>query len=179
MARTPKPVRKAGRVSHWRSLRPFGRGYRRKYRRLYLRCNAERARKVAAPWPDPPRLDTPVEELLRGVPVEGPIRTRIRFHNDLWDGKEFEISAEMLLEVPVPLRGVWVYALKKGATLRFVRKVARAIEAGVLTANHELRTDVFGVDYIHFDDAAWFEELSGSNHLRRIQFLARLSKLGL
>jgi len=94
-------------------------------------------------------------DLPEPVPVTGPLKATVARVWDDYDGWAFELAAILLTEPPIPLRGFWQFRVKEGATRRFAERFAMGIEAGVVVGDMDLRLDVYGEPYVHFEDQPW------------------------
>jgi hypothetical protein len=163
MAMTPKPVRQAGRRKAMRFL-SCGRGNRFARREFphHRRCPAALARMLAKPHSGFKPI-IPYEDLPEAEPITGALRAEIVFEDDPYFGKAFKVGATLLVDPPIPLRGVWSLEVRDGATRREAEAMAKAIEAGVIVTGMEAATDVYGVRYVYFDTAEWANRKEGES----------------
>ncbi len=182
MAHTPKTIRKQGcEEIRRRMIIGFPRRDWKARRRLYWRATAADARQVMKPYRDPHKRLYAYKDLPAPKPITGPLRPEVDRLREDPEGWTFWVRAELVQEdgPPIELRGVWCFPVRDGNSRRFVERYALGIEAGVIVANMELRMDVYGNPFIHFDCQPWTER-QPRLALRRIPILeAGLAERGI
>lgn len=173
MAHTPKPLRHASRTGIQLRVRlgfSRKRSVRRWLRSWYRRPTAAVARMIA----ERPIAPTPLyryQELPQPVPFHGPLKTWVEVERECWSrGPAYLVQAVAKGDSPIRVSCVWTFLVRRGGTRRLAERFARALEAGIVVTEMELRTDVWGKPFISIREVApWTEPKGPKNRCRAIE----------
>lgn len=173
MAHTPKPIRHAARTGIHRRMRQ---GWSRKrsvlrwVRSWSRRPTAAAARMIASPAKNPPPLYL-FKDLPDPVPFSGPLKAWVEVEREPWSrGPAYLVQMVAGGDPPIRVACVWTFQVRRGGTRRLAERFARAIEAGLVVTEMELRSDVWGKPFVSITQVApWTEPEWPENYCRIIE----------
>lgn len=119
---------------------------------------------------DPPPLYR-YQELPAPVPYRGSLKAWVEVERDLsLRGPAYLVQAVAEGEPPIRVSCIWTFQVRRGGTRRLAERFARAIEAGLVAIEMELRTDVWGKPFVGLREVApWTEPKGHRNYCRAIE----------
>ena len=168
MAHTPKSIRHAARTGiNFRARLGFSRkrSALRWVRSWSRRPTAAVVRMIAFPPKSPPPLYRH-QELPEPAPFFGSLKAWVEVERDI-SLRSPAFLVQMVAEGDPPMRvsSVWTFQVRRGGTRRLAERFARAIEAGMVVTEMELRMDVWGKPYVSIRETTpWTEATGHRNH---------------
>ena len=115
------------------------------------------------------------QELPEPVQFHGALKAWVEVERECWSlGHAYLVQVVAEGDPPIRVSSVWTFHVRNGGTRRLAERFARAIEAGQVVTEMDLRMDVWGKPYVSIRETAPWTEATG----RRNYCLALEVELG-
>lgn len=102
------------------------------------------------------------DELPEPVPFKGSLKAWVEVERECWSrGPAYLVQMVAEGDHPIRVSCVWTFQVRRGGTRRLAERFARAIEAGLVATEMELRTDVWGKPFVSIREVAPWTEAEG------------------